>query len=134
MDDHFHQLRRLKMRVTVRLGDDVVASSERTMLLKEFAHGTILDPVYYFPQEDVALDRLRFPQEDVALDRLRQTETGTHCPIKGEASYWTYSGDAGAEEDLVWAYLEPIDYSRHIAGRMAFDARRASIEVEPLDA
>ena len=121
MDDHFHQLGRPKVAVTVRLGDEIVARSERTMLLKEFAHGKILDPVYYFPQEDVA------------VDRLRPTETQTHCPIKGDASYWTYSGDAGAEADLVWAYVEPIEYSKHITGRMAFDARRVSIEVEPLD-
>ena len=122
MDDHFHQLGRLKVGVTVRLGDEIVACSERTILLTEFAHGKILDPVYYFPQEDVA------------VDKLRPTETRTHCPIKGDASYWTYSGDAGAKEDLVWAYVEPIEYSKRIAGRMAFDARRVSIEVEPLDA
>ena len=122
MDDHFHQLGRPKVRVTVRVGDEVVARSERTILLKEFAHGKILDPVYYFPPEDVA------------VDKLRQTETRTHCPIKGDASYWIYSGDAGAEEDLVWGYLEPIEYSKHINGRMAFDARRVSFEVEPLDA
>ena len=122
MDDHFHQLGRPKVRVTVRVGDEVIARSERMILLKELAHDKILDPVYYFPPEDVA------------VDKLRQTETRTHCPIKGDASYWTYSGDAGAEEDLVWAYLEPIEYSKHIAGRMAFDARRVSFEVEPLDA
>ena len=122
MDDHFHQLGRPKVRVTVRLDDEVVARSEQTLLLKEFAHGKILDPVYYFPQEDVA------------VDKLRRTETGTHCPIKGDASYWTYSGEARAEEDLVWGYPEPIEYSRHIAGRMAFDARRVSFEVEPLEA
>ena len=122
MDDHFHQLERPNGRVTARLGDEVLARSERTILLKEFAHGRMLDPVYYFPPEDVAVDKLRL------------TETRTHCPIKGDASYWTYSGDAGAEEDLVWGYPEPIDESRHIAGRMAFDARRVSFEVEALDA
>ncbi len=122
MDDHFHQLERPDGRVTARLGDEVLARSERTILLKEFAHGRTLDPVYYFPPEDVA------------VDKLRPTETRTYCPIKGDASYWTYSGDAGAEEDLVWGYPEPIDDSRHIAGRMAFDARRVSFEVEPLDA
>ena len=122
MDDHFHQLGRPKVRVTVRLDDEVVALSERTILLKEFAHGKILDSVYYFPQEDVA------------VDKLKATETQTNCPIKGDASYWTYSGEARAEEDLVWGYPEPIEYSKHIAGRMAFDARRVSLEVEPLDA
>ena len=122
MDDHFHQLGRPKVRVTVRVGDEVVARSDRTILLKEFAHGKILDPVYYFPQEDVA------------VDKLTPTETQTHCPIKGDASYWTYSGGPDDEEDLVWAYVEPIEDSKHIAGRMAFDARRVSIEVEPPDA
>lgn len=121
MDDHFHQLGRPKVRVTIRVGDEVVARSERTLLLKEFAREKILDPVYYFPQEDVA------------MDKLTQTETHTHCAIKGDASYWTYSGAAGDEVDLVWGYLEPIEYSRHIEGRLAFDARRVSIMVEPLN-
>ncbi len=122
MDDHFHKLERVNGFVTARLGEEVVARSERTILLKEFAHGRTLDPVYYFPPEDVA------------VDSLTPTETRTSCPIKGDASYWTYSGDSGREEDLVWGYLEPIETSRHIAGRMAFDTRRVSIEVEPLDA
>jgi uncharacterized protein (DUF427 family) len=122
MDDHYLQLERTKGRVTARLGDEVLARSERTILMREFVHGQTLDPVYYFPPQDVA------------VDKLRPTETRTHCPIKGDASYWTYSGSAGAEEDLVWGYLEPIASSRHLAGRMAFDARRVSFEVEPLDA
>ena len=120
MDDHFHQVGRPKARVTIRLGDEVVARSERTLLLKEFAREKILDPVYYFPQEDVA------------VEKLTRTETRTHCPIKGDASYWTHTGDRGVEEDLVWGYLEPIEYSARIAGYMAFDARRVSIEVVPL--
>jgi len=37
MDDHFHQLGRPQVRVTIRVGDEVVARSERTLLLKEFA-------------------------------------------------------------------------------------------------
>ncbi len=122
MDDHFHELERPNGRVTARLGDEVLARSERTILMREFVHGKTLDPVYYFPPEDVA------------VDKLSPTETRTNCPIKGDATYWTYSGSAGAEEDLVWGYLEPILSSIHIAGRMAFDARRVSFEVEPLDA
>ncbi len=122
MADHFHQLNRPNERVTVRVGDEVLARSERVIVLKEFVHGKTLDPVYYFPPGDVA------------VDKLTRTQTRTHCPIKGDAAYWTYSGDTGAEEDLVWGYPEPIENSRHIAGRMAFDARRVNFEVEPLDA
>ena len=106
----------------VQLGDEVLARSERTIVLREFVHGKALDPVYYFPPEDVA------------VDKLKPTKTRTNCPIKGDASYWSYSGSAGPEEDLVWGYLEPIASSRHLAGRMAFDARRVSFEVEPVDA
>ena len=122
MDDHFQKLERAKGLVTARLGEQVLARSDRAILLKEFAYGRTLDPVYYFPPEDVALENLRL------------TATKSSCPIKGEASYWTYSGESGREEDLAWGYLEPIETSRHIAGRMAFDARRVSIEIEPLDA
>ena len=117
MSDHNHTLSRPGSTVTVSVGGDVIARSENTILLSEVVRGRKLDPVYYFPQEDVA------------LERLSPTETHTRCPIKGDASYWSYAHGAERLTDLVWAYLDPVEQSREIAGRMAFDTRRVSIEV-----
>jgi len=117
MSDHFHELSRPDATVTVRVGDVIIARSSRTVLLEEVVRGRKLDPVHYFPAEDVS------------LDVLQPSATRTHCPIKGDASYWGYTGGAEARPDLAWAYPDPIDYSKAIAGHLAFDRRYAEIDV-----
>jgi uncharacterized protein (DUF427 family) len=44
------------------------------------------------------------PREDVRADLLTPTETSTHCPFKGDASYWTLKIGDRVETDMVWAY------------------------------
>ncbi|MBY8869360.1 MULTISPECIES: DUF427 domain-containing protein [Streptomyces] len=65
----------------------VLAESRRPLVLRE----TGCPPRYYLPPEDVR------------LDLLTPSGTHTHCPFKGDASYWSLP-DA---PDLVWAYPEP---------------------------
>ena len=120
MTDHYHQLGRPRVSVTAKVGDEIVARSDRVLMLKEVYHEKVLDPVYYFPLEDVQ------------AKRFTPTATSTACPIKGDASYWTYVGGAGSEADLAWSYQQPIEYSKHIAGRVAFDPRRVTFEIAPL--
>ena len=118
MPDHFHELSHPNATVTVRVGDEVVARSANTILLEEDVRGRALDPVYYFPAEDVE------------MRGFAPTTTRTHCPIKGAASYWSYQNGGDMLADVAWGYPDPIEYSQPIAGRMAFDTRRTSIEVE----
>ena len=80
-------------RVRVRLGDAVVADSDRTLIVRETNH----DPVVYFPPEDV-----RF-------ERLESTDHVTFCPFKGEACYWTIRSGDRVEENVAWAYPDPYD-------------------------
>lgn len=116
--EHYHQLDRPGSLVTVRLGDEILGRSDRTILLKEVGK-RVHDPVYYFPPDDVN------------RDSLAHSGTSTRCPIKGEASYWTYEGRQGVEQDLAWSYEDPIEYSAPIRGYLAFDARRVTIEIAP---
>ena len=118
MNDHFHELSHPDATVPVRVGDEVVARSANTILLREVVRGRGLDPVYYFPAEDVE------------MGGFVPTATQTHCPIKGDASYWSYHNGDEVLEDVAWGYPTPIEYSEAIAGRMAFDKRRASMDVE----
>ena len=48
-------------RVRVRLGDQEIADSRRTLLVKETKH----PPVVYFPREDVRMDLLSDDARDV---------------------------------------------------------------------
>lgn len=67
---------------------------------------------------------LYFPAGDVSSDLLHRTDHATHCPYKGDASYWSLtSGDAGEDtvaENAVWAYESPIAEMGSIKGHMAF--------------
>ena len=91
-------------RVRVFFGGEAVADSSRTLLLFETGHL----PVYYFPRDDV-----RF-------DLLEPTSTSTHCPYKGDASYYTVVVGGSRYEDAVWAYPAPIDSVPELKDYVAF--------------
>lgn len=105
--------------VSVRIGSALVAESDRAKVL----HEGKLPPRYYFPPEDV----------DLTL--LTPTDTSTHCPFKGDASYWSVTVDGATHDDVVWAYDSPIPAAADIAGLMSFYDERVELVVEPtLDA
>ncbi|MYV58243.1 DUF427 domain-containing protein [Streptomyces sp. SID4931] len=83
-------------RITVEQGTEhvravhdgqVLAESRRPLVLRETGC-----PVRYY-----------LPPEDVRTELLAPSDTSTHCPFKGDASYWSRPGAA----DLVWAYPDP---------------------------
>ncbi|MGV9347936.1 DUF427 domain-containing protein [Streptomyces spiralis] len=78
----------------------VLAESDRPLLLRETGC-----PVRYY-----------IPAEDVRLDLLSPSETHTHCPFKGTASYWSAPG----AEDLVWSYPEPKPDVAEIKDHLCF--------------
>ncbi len=92
-------------RIRVVVGGETIADSRRAMLLHEGGQ----QPLYYFPPEDV---RSEF---------LQPSDRHTHCPKKGDASYYTIrvgdqEVDAGA-----WYYPEPLpDAPRGLEGLIAF--------------
>jgi uncharacterized protein (DUF427 family) len=90
-------------RIRAVVGDETLVDSREVNLLHETGHL----PVYYFPRHEVR------------LDLLEPSEKRTHCPHKGEASYWTIRAGERDVHDAVWAYLEPIDSARFLAGHMA---------------
>jgi uncharacterized protein (DUF427 family) len=91
-------------RVRVFFGGEAVADSSRTIYLFETGHL----PVYYFPRADV-----RF-------DLLEATSHSTHCPYKGDASYYSIVAGGRRADNAVWAYPEPIPSVAELAGYVAF--------------
>jgi uncharacterized protein (DUF427 family) len=83
---------------------ETVVDSERAHLLHETGH----IPVYYFPEEDVR------------GDLLDPSETHTHCPHKGEASYRTLRVGDRTAVDALWTYPEPIEDADFLHGHVAF--------------
>jgi uncharacterized protein (DUF427 family) len=78
----------------------VVLDSTRARILHETGHQI----VPYVPLEDF----------DGAV--MRRTDTTTHCPFKGDASYWALDVDGEVVEDAVWAYEDPIPSAGWLAG------------------
>jgi uncharacterized protein (DUF427 family) len=85
-----------------------VADSTRALLLLEVMHL----PVYYFPPGDVR------------TDLLEPTDRTTHCPHKGDASYWSVRVGERVSRNAVWSYQDPIPGCDDIKGYLAFYWRR----------
>jgi uncharacterized protein (DUF427 family) len=106
-------------RLRAFVGDRPVFDTTRAHLL----HETGIRPVAYVPLEDF----------DGEL--LEPTGTSTHCPFKGEASYWTLRVGDDVREDAVWAYEQPLEEAGWLRGfaALAFDrADRWMVEDEPV--
>jgi len=90
--------------VRVRFGGETIVDSKHVLLLRETNHL----PVYYFPPQDVR------------MDLLIPTDHHTHCPYKGDASYWAVKVGDRVSENAVWSYLDPFPERQDIKGYLAF--------------
>lgn len=71
-----------------------------------------------------------FPRADVSMSYLSRTERTTHCPYKGDASYYTLLMDGHFAENAVWSYEEPFPAMAAISGYIAFYPDK--VEVFPM--
>ena len=69
-------------------------------------------------------DVFYFPRADVNMARLIPSSHTTHCPFKGEASYFHLHTEDETIENVVWSYEAPLEGVRQIAGYLAFYASR----------
>jgi uncharacterized protein (DUF427 family) len=74
--------------------------------------------------------RWYLPLGDLDMSRLRPSETITHCPYKGAATYWSVEIDGALEADLIWCYRSPLPESQKIAGLAAFYSERVDLVVD----
>jgi uncharacterized protein (DUF427 family) len=90
-------------RMRAVLGGETVIDTTRGKLL----HESSLPAVLYVPLEDVR------------QDLIAPTDHTTHCPFKGDASYWTISAGGRTAENALWGYPEPIASAPWLAGYVA---------------
>jgi uncharacterized protein (DUF427 family) len=100
--------------VRVRLGDKTVVDTTRALTLFEASY----PGVQYVPREDA----------DMSL--LTRTAHKTHCPYKGDASYYSVAVDGRTAENAVWTYEQPFPEVKQIAGYLAFYPNRVEIAEE----
>lgn len=91
-------------RIRAVVNGETVADSRRAMLLQESG----LQPIYYFPPQDVR------------ADLLEPSDKHTHCPKKGEASYYTVRSGEKVVRDAAWYYPDPLPGAPQIKDLIAF--------------
>ena len=102
--EHFVEFEPSPKRIRVTFGGETVVDTTDGLILHERGHV----PVYYLPRADA----------DMAL--LTRTEHSTHCPFKGDASYFTVNAGGKSAENAVWSYELPFDEAAGIKDYLAF--------------
>ncbi len=97
--------------VVVRFGGTVVAETDRALELKEASYPAVL----------------YIPRADANHAHYERTAHSTHCPYKGDASYFTLSGGGATAENAVWSYETPFPAMQQIEGHVAFYPDKVTI-------
>ena len=98
--------------VTVSFSSAIIAASKNARVLSEAGH----PDVFYIPFEDSY------------FDFLRRSATTSHCPFKGDASYWSVTAAGEARTDVMWAYENPYEEMLAIRDHGAFYPDKVRIE------
>ena len=96
----------------VRAGGAVIGESRAALELTEGDY----PPVIYFPRADLA------------MAMLDPSPTRTACRWKGEASYLSLVTKSTTLADVGWSYEQPLPGMERIAGMIAFDRARVTVE------
>jgi len=99
-------------RVRVTAGDIVIAETINALTLKEAKYPA----VQYVPRQDA----------NMAL--LERTDRVTHCPYKGDASYYSVKADGKTLDNAIWTYEAPFPAMTEISGHLAFYPDKVKIE------
>ena len=67
------------------------------------------------------LMRLYVPRRDVAMDALAASDKSTHCPHKGDATYYSFDADGKKTENIAWSYENPLEQAPPMKEYLSFD-------------
>lgn len=103
-------MRPANARVRVTFNGRVIGDTRNAVVLEENGYSA----VYYLPRADVT------------MDALVRSSHRTHCPFKGDASYFSLKD---GPENAVWSYENPYDETIAIKDLLAFYRDKVSIDV-----
>lgn len=89
---------------TVRAGGAVLVESRNALALSE---GDYPDVIY-------------FPRQDIAMAFLDPSDHSTHCPHKGDASYFSIITKSQTLKNAAWSYEAPKEEVGRIRDYLAF--------------
>lgn len=114
---HYAVIDSYNRKLSITMKGEVIAKTTNALILKEVGK-SVYDPVFYIPKEDIT------------IDLKPELERSSHCPIKGEASYWNLENPTS--EYFAWSYEEPLPRSKKIKGYLAFNLNYVSLISEPI--
>ncbi len=76
-------------RIRAMFRGQTIADSSHVLVMQE----TRLPPIFYFPRDNVS------------MELLAKTDHRTHCPFKGDASYWTLKVGEASVENAAWGVV-----------------------------
>jgi len=89
---------------TVRAGGAILVESRNALALAE---GDRDDVIY-------------FPRDDIAMAFLDESDHQTHCPLKGDATYYSIVTNSTTLENAAWSYRNPVEDAAAIKDHIAF--------------
>ena len=98
--------------IVVHYRGEVVADTRNALILEEANY----PPVIYVPRADAR------------LEHFRRSAHHTHCPYKGDASYFDLVAGSDAAPDAVWSYETPFPAMAGIREHLAFYPQHVTIE------
>ena len=103
-------------RVRVTVNGKVVAETTRALAMREKTA-----PVVFY-----------IPREDAQMSLFERSAHKTHCPYKGDASYYSIRAGERLSDNAIWSYEQPFPAMAEIAGHLAFYPDRVdAIEATP---
>ncbi|HAS44609.1 MAG TPA: nucleotidyltransferase domain-containing protein [Microscillaceae bacterium] len=115
---HYAVVDKYNRKLTIKYKGEVIAETADALILKEVGK-SVYNPVFYLPKESVSL------KLEAEADRQ------SHCPIKGDASYWNVAGEF-TPNYFAWSYEEALPPTKKIEGRIAFNMEYVTLISEPL--
>lgn len=110
--DHPIDVTPAKGRIVVRFGNTIVADTEHALELRESTYPMVL----------------YIPRADAHMAHLVRTDHATHCPYKGDASYYDLIAIGSRAANAVWSYEVPFPAMSAIKDHLAFYPQHVTIE------
>ena len=104
---HYAVVDQFKRKLILKYKDEIVAESEDALILKEVGT-SVYDPVFYLPKKDIK----------VKIEK--ESQRNSHCPIKGDATYWNFKENP-TEDYFAWSYEVAMSRAKKIEGYIAFN-------------
>ncbi|MEI9997087.1 MAG: DUF427 domain-containing protein [Rhizomicrobium sp.] len=110
--DHPITIEPAKGRVVIRFAGTVIADTTHALELREAAYPAVL----------------YIPRADAHMDHLTRAAHSSHCPYKGDASYFNLAAGEAHAANAVWSYETPYPAMAAIKDHLAFYPQHVAVE------